>query len=146
MAEKIIEKEADYILALKGIQGNFAKNVEDFFTKADDKEYKGMSVDYYETKDVNHGRIEYRRYWTTDSIEGIKGMKSWQGLNIVGMMESERHVNSELSIEHRVQIVFVGFQIARLNMPLPSGDNSDAQANINSTGNFVGCAEPNYWK
>ena len=100
IAEKIIEKEADYILALKGNQGNLAKNVENFFTKADENEYKGISVDYYETKDVNHGRIEYRRYWTTDSVNEIEGTESWQGLNIVGMMESERHVNSDVSIEH----------------------------------------------
>ena len=52
IAEEIIDSEADYILALKGNQGNLAKNVEAFFTEADEKGYKGMSVDFYETKDV----------------------------------------------------------------------------------------------
>jgi hypothetical protein len=49
-----------------------------------------MSVDFYETKDVNHGRTEYRRYWTTDNIDKICGTESWKGLNIVGMVENEK--------------------------------------------------------
>ena len=104
IAEKIVEKDADYILALKGNQGNLAKDVENFFSEADNKSYKGISVDFYETKDVNHGRIEYRRYWTTEDIGEIKGTESWKGLNIVGMVESERHIDSEVSIEHRYYI------------------------------------------
>lgn len=104
IAAKIIEKDADYILALKGNQGNLAEGVEAFFTKADNNEYKGMSVDFYETKDVNHGRVEYRRYWTIDNIGEIEGAKSWKGLNIVGMVESERIVDEEVSIEHRYYI------------------------------------------
>lgn len=104
IAAKIIEKEADYILALKGNQGNFAKDVEKYFTEADNNDYRGMSVDFYETKDVNHGRIEYRRYWITDSIDKIKGIQSWQGLNTVAMVESERHIDDDVSIEHRYYI------------------------------------------
>jgi len=104
IAGKIIEKDADYILALKGNQGNLAKEVEAFFTEADKNSYNGMSVDFYETKDVNHGRIEYRRYWLTDDIDGIAGTESWPGLKTVGMVESERHVDDDVSIEYRYYI------------------------------------------
>jgi len=104
IAGKIIEKDADYILALKGNQGNLAKEVEAFFTEADKNSYNGMSVDFYETKDVNHGRIEYRRYWLTDDIDGIAGAESWPGLKTVGMVESERHVDDDVSIEYRYYI------------------------------------------
>jgi predicted transposase YbfD/YdcC len=104
IAGKIIEKDADYILALKGNQGNLAKEVEAFFTEADKNSYNGMSVDFYETKDVNHGRIEYRRYWLTDAIDGIAGTESWPGLKTVGMVESERHVDDDVSIEYRYYI------------------------------------------
>ncbi|MCP4991921.1 MAG: ISAs1 family transposase [Colwellia sp.] len=62
------------------------------------------SIDYYETKDVNHGRIEYRRHWTSDKIEEIDKKEIWKGLNIVGMIESERHVKGKITIEHRYYI------------------------------------------
>jgi predicted transposase YbfD/YdcC len=104
IAKQIVKQEGDYVLALKGNQGNLLKDVEHFFTEADKNSYAGIPIDYYETKDVNHGRIEYRRHWTSDKIEEIDKKEIWKGLNIVGMIESERHVKGEITIEHRYYI------------------------------------------
>ncbi len=104
IAEKIVEKDADYVLALKGNQTKLAEEVETFFDVADHMDYKNISVDYYETKDANHGRIEYRRHWTSDSIGDLKNAKLWKGINTIGMVESERHVDGNTSIEHRYYI------------------------------------------
>ena len=71
IAKQIVDKGADYVLALKGNQGNLAKAVEQLFTQANANSFRDPSFDYYETKDVNHGRREIRRYWTTDNLEGL---------------------------------------------------------------------------
>ena len=104
IAKQIVKGEGDYVLALKGNQGNLLNNVEQFFTEADNNSYAGLPIDYYETKDENHGRIEYRRHWTTDKIDEIDKNKEWERLKIIGMVESERHVNGEVTIEHRYYI------------------------------------------
>ncbi|MCP4412781.1 MAG: ISAs1 family transposase [Gammaproteobacteria bacterium] len=63
-----------------------------------------MSVDYYETKDVNHGRVQYRRHCVTNEIEQIDKAKEWKGLKTIGMVESERHVDAKITIERRYYI------------------------------------------
>ncbi len=101
IAEQIIEKEADYILALKGNQGNLHKSVEQIFTEADDRSYTNISVDYDETRDKSHGRDEIRRCWTTDSIEEVANKDAWKGLKTIGMIESQRTEAGIETIEHR---------------------------------------------
>ncbi len=91
IAEKIIDKEADYVPALKGCQGNLSKDVELFFNDALENSFKNISSDCYETIDGDHGRIEIRRYYTVSDIDQLFGKENWKSLNIIGMVESERH-------------------------------------------------------
>jgi predicted transposase YbfD/YdcC len=107
IAKQIINQEGDYVLALKGNQGNLLNSVEDFFAKADENLYEGLPVEYYETKDENHGRIEYRRHWTTNKIDEVNKHEAWKGFKIIGMVESERHVDGEVTIEHRYYIASI---------------------------------------
>ncbi len=66
IAEKITDKEADYVLALKGCQGNLSEDVELFFNDATANNFIDINFDYYETTDGDHGRIEIRRYYTLE--------------------------------------------------------------------------------
>jgi len=66
IAEKITDKKADYVLALKGNQGNLSEDVELFFNDALENNFRNISSDYYETIDGDHGRIEIRRYYTLE--------------------------------------------------------------------------------
>ena len=60
IAAKIIEKEADYVLALKGNQGTLREDVELFFTEQKAREFKDTSISRHETLEKSHGRIETR--------------------------------------------------------------------------------------
>jgi len=105
IAKQIICQGGDYVLALKGNHGNLLKSVEKAFNKIEKQPYfENMSVDYYETKDVNHGRVEYRRHCVTNEIEQIDKTKEWKGLKTIGMVESERHVDAKITIERRYYI------------------------------------------
>jgi predicted transposase YbfD/YdcC len=55
IAKQIIEQDGDYLVALKGNQGNLSEAVKAIFDKAGRVGYKGYGVDYYES-------IEYRYY------------------------------------------------------------------------------------
>jgi len=105
IAEQIIEQKGDYVLALKANQGNLYQEIMDYFQNALETNFAGLLWDYYETQDKNHGRVEIRRHWTMTSLEPLRDVvQGWKNLNLIGMVESERHVGESVSIEHKFYI------------------------------------------
>jgi predicted transposase YbfD/YdcC len=104
IAEAIIDQGADYVLALKGNQGTLHEDVQALFEKAHQTAFKGLAMDYYATQDTHHGRHEFRRHWTISDLESISQRAAWAKLSLVGLVESERHVNGEITLEHRYYI------------------------------------------
>jgi predicted transposase YbfD/YdcC len=104
ITQKIVDQGADYVLALKGNQEKLSDEVESLFDKVHSAFRQYIPIDFYETEDKEHGRVEHRRYWTTDQIEELENAPEWSELRTVGMVESERCVNGEVSIEHRYYI------------------------------------------
>ncbi len=101
IAQIIIDKEADYVLALKGNQGNLHKEVRVFFDKAFKTNFSHIEHDYHETIDGGHGRVEVRRYWTVDGLQWLAEKNKWMGLTSVGIVESERHIDGGITTEKR---------------------------------------------
>lgn len=101
IAHTIIERDADYVLALKGNQGNLHKEVEAFFDHALKTDFIDIKHDYHETIDGGHGRVEVRRYWTVEGLEWLTQAKQWSGLTSVGIVESERHIDGKVTTERR---------------------------------------------
>ena len=62
IAAKIVEKKADYIVALKGNQGTLREDVEVFVDEQKALKYKDTTISTHETVDGDHGRIETRNY------------------------------------------------------------------------------------
>jgi len=104
IAEQIIEQGGDYVLAVKGNQGQLHEAVVDFFKTAEAADFKGVPVDYYEDIDSGHGRIDIRRYWTTSELTTLPNRTQWAGLTSIAMMESERHIGDTFSLERRYYI------------------------------------------
>ena len=104
IAKQIIDQGGDYLLALKGNQSKLAEEVEAVFNQADSVGYKGYAVDYHETKERNHGRGEIRRYWSLKSTGLLDNGGPWEKLNMIGMMESQRTVDGETTVEHHYYI------------------------------------------
>lgn len=108
IAEQIIEARADYVLALKGNQGDLHDDVKLFLDQAIDKGFAEITHDYHETLDKGHGRVEVRRYWITEHISWLEGRDQWKGLKAIGVVESERHINDQVSTERRYFIASIG--------------------------------------
>lgn len=101
IVEKIIEQEADYVLSLKGNQGQLHDDVKLYLESGREKNFEGVRCDYEETIEKGHGRIEIRRYWITENIDWIEGKEKWRSLKSIGLVESERRINDKISKERR---------------------------------------------
>ncbi len=110
IAEKILEKEGDYILALKGNQKTLHEDVKLFFEANQANHFKGTSHDYYETVEKGHGRIETRRYWITDAIDWLKKEHDWPGLQTIACVESVREIRDKTTCERRYYITTLAAQ------------------------------------
>ena len=104
IAEIIIKKEADYVLALKANQENLFKEVTAAFAKAESHNFQDAAIDYYETITKDHGRLEIRRYWVMNNLSEFKHLAAWKNLRLIGMVESERTVRGKTKIERRYYI------------------------------------------
>lgn len=95
IAKQIVGKQADYLLALKGNQGNLHNDVNSFFDIAKAESFKNIEYDYHEEFDAGHGR-ETRRAYAID-VQKYKNhfptVKEWKKLTTVVMVESVREGN-----------------------------------------------------
>jgi predicted transposase YbfD/YdcC len=108
IAAGIIEKHADYILALKGNHAKVHEEVRTFFEDAvapcatqcartADKN----RMDFHQTIEKGHGRIETRRYWQSTDIDWFEDKGLWRSIKSFGMVESIRNIKGKSSIERR---------------------------------------------
>ena len=56
IAQKIIDKKADYVLALKGNQGTLCEDVEVFVAEQKTRNFQDTKISRHETVDGDHGR------------------------------------------------------------------------------------------
>lgn len=113
IAAQIIGQEGDYVLGLKGNQGNLHEAVEDFFTTADQQQFAGVSHDYKEEVDKDHGRLERRRYWITEDLRTVPDTQNWKGLRSIGMVERTCWQGESQTIERRYFINSISAQAKR---------------------------------
>ena len=114
IAAKIVEKEADYVLALKGNQGTLRDDVKLLFEEQKAAQYKDIVVDTRETVEKNGGRIETRIVTATSDIDDLVGMHKWPGLKSVVMIESRRESADRCERELRFYISSLPADATRL--------------------------------
>ena len=64
IAKTIVEQGAQYVLALKGNQGDLYTDVAQLFTAARKQNFRNIDHQFHSTESKGHGRIETRRYRT----------------------------------------------------------------------------------
>ena len=92
IAKKVVDKGADYVLALKGNQGTLCEDVELFATEQKAAGFKHTKVSRHETVDGDHGRIETRTYTVIHDVAWLQERHHWPGLKGVVMVESTREI------------------------------------------------------
>jgi predicted transposase YbfD/YdcC len=108
IAANIVDKKADYVLALKGNHATIHEEVKLFFADAvlpcatqPASTVAANSMAFFQTVDKDHGRIETRRYWHCNDIDWLEDKKRWKGLRSIGMVETIRCVKGKNTIERR---------------------------------------------
>jgi predicted transposase YbfD/YdcC len=104
IAEQILAKGGDYILALKGNQGNLHKDIKFLFDSFEASNWKDFIGNSVETHDKGHGRIETRRVWATEDLGALLEDHKWPGLRSVIMVESRRETKNNRSLEKRLYL------------------------------------------
>lgn len=93
IAAQIREQEADYVLSLKGNQGNLHREITDYFQWAEKTAWKEIKVNRAHSLEKGHGRIEERRIVVTEDIKWLAEMgEKWSGLRSIAMVESKREI------------------------------------------------------
>lgn len=115
IAQKIIDKKADYVLALKGNQGTLREDVETFVAEQKEKGFVDTRISQDQTVDGDHGRIETRTVTVIHDVAWLQEHHKWPGLQGIIMVESVREIGDKIERETRFYItslLFLALQLA----------------------------------
>jgi predicted transposase YbfD/YdcC len=112
IAQKVIDRKADYILALKGNQGSLRDDVELFATEQKTRGFADTTISQDRTVDGDHGRIETRTTTVIHDVKWLQERHDWPGLKGVVIVDSSREISGRIAPETR-------YYITSLTLPAP---------------------------
>jgi predicted transposase YbfD/YdcC len=106
IALQIKEKGGEYVLALKGNQGNLSEAVEEFFIQAQANQFEEIEYSYDEKVEGSHGRVETRQTWavSVSQLPALPRQQQWVGLTTVVMVRSVRQLWNKTTTDVRFYI------------------------------------------
>lgn len=107
IVKEIIAKQADYVIGLKGNQGQLKEDVDLFFQHHRKSNFKKLKHDFCTTVNKDHGRFEKRSCWITDDIAWLENKDKWAGLKSLIMVESMREIDDVVTEEVRYYITSI---------------------------------------
>lgn len=108
IAREIVEADADYVLALKGNHETVHAEVRAYLDDAICRWQKNpdtREIDFLETTEKDHGRIEIRRFWQSDKVAWFADLDQWEGLKSFGAVESIRDIGGVVTTERRYYLL-----------------------------------------
>ena len=96
IAKRIVEKRADYVLAVKDNQGLLAEQVRDSFLLLE-------AAAVAEEIDCGHGRVEQRRCAVIADLSLVEKSAEWASLQGLVRIESERYHKATGKIEREIR-------------------------------------------
>jgi predicted transposase YbfD/YdcC len=98
IVEQIIDKQADYVIALKANQKEVFAQVKDHFDKHAQQFLLATQLD------KDHHRAEERRYYCSDRVNAMACLGEWKGCKSVWMVESKRVSSDKTTLQQRYYI------------------------------------------
>lgn len=109
IAQQIVDKGADYVLAVKSNQGQLHEGLKDLFQTALRYRFRDLPHTYAHTLDKDHGRIETRECWATSDQECLAYLgqgSDWPGLVSVAMVRRQRRAPGQQEGESEVETAY----------------------------------------
>ena len=106
IAQKILDRGGDYLLAVKDNQKDLADALREFFAEGETWGFGSLTISHYQSLEKDHGRIETRQaMWVSDLSWLDKKLRDhWPKLAGIGMIERQREINGTVSIERAYYI------------------------------------------
>lgn len=132
IAAKIVDSNADYMLAVKDNQPTLAAAIAGTFEQALADPDFATAANHHETNDKGHGRIDVRRCWTMKvDAECGSPFDQWPKLKAIVLVETERTSAGKTSCERRHYIT--------------SRSNLSAKAALTATRSHWGIENQLHW-
>jgi predicted transposase YbfD/YdcC len=104
IADKIVDLGGDFVLALKGNQGEFHEDIK-LYLDSNINKFSSNKLDFAEEVHGDHGRIETRKSWLCTDVDWlIERHPKWKTVKGIAVIESERLIGKKQSIERRYYI------------------------------------------
>src|ERR1700688_2563430 len=114
IAQMVIDKKADYVLALKGNQGSLRDDAELFVSEQKASGFVDAEISRDTTVDGDHGRIETRTTTVIHDVEWLQQRHSWPGLKGLVIVESCREISGKIERETRYYITSMSMTAVHL--------------------------------
>ena len=113
IAEKIIDGEADDVLALKGNHETLHQAVIDYIDEQSANDFANVTARRLVTEETGHGRNETRSSIQMPVPQDLPGLELWKGLKSIGMVVSECLRNGKEMVEIRYDISSLAVSVKR---------------------------------
>ena len=106
IADQIQKQEADYVLALKGNHPNLCADVETYFSRCINEQWRDAQDEpithtLFKSRNKGHGRIDTRMCLATECPTWVEGKEQWAGLRSIALIEATRTSEGKTSVERR---------------------------------------------
>ena len=117
IAQGILDRGADCLLAVKENQGRLYQDVRDLFDGAEELGWDGVPYDYATTLNKGHGRIERRECWAISDPSCLGYLSTggdWPGLRSVVKVVGRRETDKGITVQPRYYISSLDVSAERL--------------------------------
>ena len=107
IAQGILDREADYVLAVKQNQGRLHEDIRDLFEGGGESGLEALPHDCATTLNKGHGRIERRECWSISDracLEYLSTAGDWPGLRSVAKVTCQRETETGTTVQTRYYI------------------------------------------
>ena len=109
IADAIVAKQGDYLLAVKANQGQLFADVQALFALefAEAQPFQWVEHDYQRQVDKGHGRVEIRECWAVtdpEYLDYIREHKDWPALQSIILVRAERRNGEHITQQDRYYI------------------------------------------
>lgn len=103
IARAIVERKADYILALKANQESLHDDVALFVKEQKSRDFRDAVTSRDTTIDADHGRIETRTTTVIHQVGWLDG-HTWPGLKSIIVVDAQREIGPTIQTETRLYV------------------------------------------
>ena len=117
IAQQIVDQEGDYLLSLKGNQGQLHEDVAEMFDYFEEIAFQEIDHDYHKMVNKGHGRLEVRECWVFEPAawsDYFRTLDKWVGLQAVAMIRSQRWEAEKVTTETRYFITSLAAQAEKI--------------------------------